>query len=85
MDCSARLIFCYTNISLLFLAVVVDHRILSMKDVRELAKLQSLEDLRAQTVQILTTQLNQLPMTLEATSQELVSNLTAISNTEGST
>ena len=62
--------------------VVADNRILSMNDVRKLADLNSLEDLRAHTVQILTTQLGQLPMTLDATSHQLVSSLTHLANKE---
>uniref|UniRef100_A0A1I7X236 Large ribosomal subunit protein uL10m n=1 Tax=Heterorhabditis bacteriophora TaxID=37862 RepID=A0A1I7X236_HETBA len=46
------------------LVFMVDSRVLSMADARHLSKLTSLDDMRAETVQLLSTQICQLPLNL---------------------
>ncbi|KAI6228042.1 hypothetical protein M3Y95_00580700 [Aphelenchoides besseyi] len=61
------------------LAYTVDSRILSMNEAKHLASFTNVEDMRAQTVQILQSLPAQLTQTLDHNSQDLVSSLSRIS------
>lgn len=58
------------------LVCVSDSRIMAMEEVKRFSKVASLEDHRAETVQILSSQLRQLSQTLDSPSHQLTSTLT---------
>lgn len=60
------------------IAIVYGHKILSISEVKELCKLSSLEDHRAQTVQLLSTLSTELLSTLSYSMQDLVRTLEII-------
>ncbi|KAK5979021.1 Mitochondrial Ribosomal Protein Large [Trichostrongylus colubriformis] len=62
------------------LACVADSRILSMEEVKQISKVGSLNDHRVETVQILTSQIGQLPQTLDSPSLQLTSALDQIAS-----
>ncbi|CAI4224147.1 unnamed protein product [Auanema sp. JU1783] len=64
------------------LAVAVNNRILPMEYVRKLAEYRDIEDVRAETVGILSTQLNELPTSLGRLGGDLVGSLSHLSQKE---
>lgn len=53
---------------------------LSMEQVNKLAEYREMDDLRAETVQILTSQLGAITTTLDTPSRDLISSFTHVSN-----
>lgn len=61
-----------------FLVITVDSKILPMHEAERLAKFENLDDMRAETVQILQQIPAQLTQTLDYQAQDLVSTLSRI-------